>query len=87
MRNDPNPALFVSIKSHHRRLKAGGVEIMLKKMGDKTNVTHCYPHKFRRYTFLVRQKVRQKSINGDLLTVEKAVDDITKFVKAAVIGR
>ncbi len=48
MRNDPNPALFVSTKSPHRRLKAGGVEIMLKKMGDKTNVTHCYPHKFRR---------------------------------------
>lgn len=48
MRNDPNSALFVSTKSPHHRLKAGGVEIMLKKMGDKTNVTHCYPHKFRR---------------------------------------
>lgn len=48
MRNDPNPALFVSTRSPHHRLKSGGVEIMLKKMGKQTNVTHCYPHKFRR---------------------------------------
>nr|MCR4616851.1 site-specific integrase [Lachnospiraceae bacterium] len=32
----------------HHRLKSGGVEIMLKKMGKQTNVTNCYPHKFRR---------------------------------------
>ncbi len=48
-RNDQNPALFVSTRSPYHRLKSGGVEIMLKKMGKQTNVTHCYPHKFRLY--------------------------------------
>ena len=37
--------------------------------------------------FLSAKKYGKKRINGDLLTVEKAVYDITKFVKAAVIGR
>ena len=32
-RDDENPALFVAIRRPHRRLKAGGVEIMLRKMG------------------------------------------------------
>lgn len=30
-RNDSNPALFVTIRNPHHRLKAGGVEIMLKR--------------------------------------------------------
>ena len=47
-RNDTNPALFVTIREPHRRLKAGGVEIMLKKMGERCNVKDVYPHKFRR---------------------------------------
>ena len=46
-RNDTNPALFVTIREPHRRLKAGGVEIMLKKMGERCNVKDVYPHKFR----------------------------------------
>jgi site-specific recombinase XerD len=47
-RNDSNPALFVTIRKPHHRLKAGGVEIMLKKMGEDCNVNHVHPHKFRR---------------------------------------
>jgi len=47
-RRDSNPALFVSIRNPHRRLLSGGVESMLKKMGDKSNVKHVHPHKFRR---------------------------------------
>ena len=47
-RNDSNPALFVTIRNPHHRLKAGGVEIMLKKMGEDCNVNHVHPHKFRR---------------------------------------
>ena len=43
-----NPALFVTIRNPHHRLKAGGVEIMLKKMGEDCNVNHVHPHKFRR---------------------------------------
>jgi hypothetical protein len=46
-RNDSNPALFVTIRKPHHRLKAGGVEIMLKKMGENCNVNHVHPHKFR----------------------------------------
>ena len=47
-RNDSNPALFVTIRNPHHRLKSGGVEIMLKKMGEDCNVNHVHPHKFRR---------------------------------------
>ena len=47
-RNDDNPALFVSIRKPARRLTAGGVEIMLKRMGQQCNVEHCHPHRFRR---------------------------------------
>ena len=47
-RNDSNPALFVTIRNPHHRLKAGGVEIMLKKMGEDCKVNHVHPHKFRR---------------------------------------
>ena len=47
-RNDENPALFVTIRNPHRRLKAGGVEIMLRKMGEQCEVKHVHPHKFRR---------------------------------------
>lgn len=47
-RTDKNPALFVSIRNPHKRLLAGGVEIMLKKMGEECDVHHVHPHKFRR---------------------------------------
>ena len=47
-RNDENPALFVTIRNPHRRLKAGRVEIMLRKMGEQCEVNHVHPHKFRR---------------------------------------
>ena len=47
-RNDENPALFVTIRNPHRRLKTGGVEIMLRKMGEQCEVKHVHPHKFRR---------------------------------------
>ena len=47
-RNDDNPALFVTIRNPHRRLKAGSVEIMLRKMGEQCEVKHVHPHKFRR---------------------------------------
>ena len=47
-RTDKNPALFVSIRNPHKRLLAGGVEIMLKKMGEQCDVHHVHPHKFRR---------------------------------------
>ena len=47
-RTDNEPALFVSTKSPHARLQAGGVESMLRKMGIVSNVNHVHPHKFRR---------------------------------------
>ena len=47
-RNDSNPALFVSFKEPHERLGINGVEIRLKKLGDKCNISDLHPHKFRR---------------------------------------
>ena len=46
-RNDDNNALFVSLNYPYNRLQISGVEIMLRKIGQKV---HCivHPHKFRR---------------------------------------
>ena len=47
-REDNNPALFVSFRKPYRRLGINGVEIMLKKLGEKSNVANVHHHKFRR---------------------------------------
>ena len=46
-RNDDNPALFVSRKTK-KRIAAGGIRNMLKKIGDLAEVEKVHPHKFRR---------------------------------------
>ena len=47
-RIDDNPALFVSLKSPHERLKIGGVEVRLREYGKKLGLQKVHPHKFRR---------------------------------------
>lgn len=47
-RTDDNPALFVSFRKPYNRLGINGVEIMLKKLGEKSNIDNVHPHKFRR---------------------------------------
>ena len=47
-RNDNNPALFVSLKSPHERLKIGGVEVRLREFGRQLGINKVHPHKFRR---------------------------------------
>ena len=47
-RTDDNPALFVSLKSPHERLKIGGVEVRLREFGKKLGLQKVHPHKFRR---------------------------------------
>ena len=47
-RDDDNEALFVSMLSPHNRLEISGVEIALRKIGQKLNITKVHPHKFRR---------------------------------------
>ena len=47
-RNDDNPALFVSMLKPYNRLKISGVEIRLRALGQKLNITKVHPHKFRR---------------------------------------
>ena len=47
-RNDTNPALFVTLDSPHSRLKISGVEIRIRQLGRKLNLTKIQPHKFRR---------------------------------------
>ena len=45
---EQNPALFLSIRNPHKHLLAGGVEIILKKLGEQCDVLHVHPHTFRR---------------------------------------
>ena len=47
-RVDDNEALFVSMLAPHNRLEISGVEIALRKIGQKLNLTKVHPHKFRR---------------------------------------
>lgn len=47
-RKDDNPALFVSLKSPHERLKIGGVEVRLREFGKQLGLQKVHPHKFRR---------------------------------------
>lgn len=47
-RNDNNPALFVSLKVPHERLKIGGIEVRLRNFGRQLGINKVYPHKFRR---------------------------------------
>lgn len=47
-RKDTDPALFVSQLYPYNRLKISGVEIVLRKIGEKLHINKVHPHKFRR---------------------------------------
>ena len=47
-RVDDNPALFVSLKYPHKRLTISGIEVRLRKNGQKLGIAKVHPHKFRR---------------------------------------
>lgn len=47
-RVDDTPALFVSLRAPHARLKIGGVERRLREIGKKLDIEKVHPHKFRR---------------------------------------
>ena len=47
-RTDSEPALFVTLKTPHKRLQIGGIETRLREMGKRLNITKVHPHKFRR---------------------------------------
>lgn len=47
-RTDDNPALFVSLRGKHQRLKIGGIEVRLRQLGYRLNINKVHPHKFRR---------------------------------------
>lgn len=47
-RSDDNPALFVTLKAPHERLMIGGVEVRLRELGKRLNLSKVHPHKFRR---------------------------------------
>ena len=47
-RTDDNPALFVTLRSPHERIKIGGIETRLREMGKTLDIEKVHPHKFRR---------------------------------------
>ena len=47
-RSDDDPALFVSLKAPFSRIKIGGIESRLRKIGKQLNIDKVHPHKFRR---------------------------------------
>lgn len=47
-RTDDNPALFVTLRSPHERMRMGGIEHRLREMGKRLNIPKVHPHKFRR---------------------------------------
>lgn len=47
-RTDENAALFVTLLKPYNRLQISGVEIRLREIGNKLNISNVHPHKFRR---------------------------------------
>lgn len=47
-RKDENEALFVSLIKPYNRLQISGVEIRIRQLGRKLNISKVHPHKFRR---------------------------------------
>lgn len=47
-RNDCEDALFISQNKPYKRLTRGGVEFILKTIGEIAEVENCHPHRFRR---------------------------------------
>lgn len=47
-RKDDNEALFVSLIKPYNRLQISGVEIRIRQLGRKLNISKVHPHKFRR---------------------------------------
>lgn len=47
-RKDNNPALFVSLFKPFKRLQISGVEIRMRELGRKMDISKVHPHKFRR---------------------------------------
>ncbi len=48
IREDNNEALFVSRNKPHQRLSISGIELIVRKLGIKTDINRVHPHKFRR---------------------------------------
>ena len=47
-RKDDNPALFVSLRAPHKRMRIGGIEHRLRELGKRLSISKVHPHKFRR---------------------------------------
>ena len=47
-RMDDNEALFVSLKSPHKRLSKTGIEYLIRRAGKRAGVEKAHPHRFRR---------------------------------------
>ena len=47
-RKGTEQALFVSLKTPHKRLQIGGVESRLREIGKRLDIPKVHPHKFRR---------------------------------------
>lgn len=47
-RIDDNPALFVMLRAPYERIKIGGIETRLRKIGKILKIEKVHPHKFRR---------------------------------------
>ena len=47
-RTDNSSALFVGLRAPHNRLSIGGVESMLRELGQELSIPKVHPHKFRR---------------------------------------
>ena len=47
-RSDSNNALFVTLRTPHKRISIGGIEVRLRELGMRLGIPKVHPHKFRR---------------------------------------
>lgn len=85
-RNDGNPALFIGRGG--QRLKKNGIEMLLKKIGEKAGVENVHPHRFRRTlaTYLINHRAALQDVQAilgheDIRTTQIYVYTAQKDVK------
>jgi len=55
-RTDDDPALFVTLRAPHERIKIGGIESRLREIGKALEIEKVHPHKFRTLATLAIDK-------------------------------
>ena len=95
-RIDTNPYLFVSRRRPFNQLEVGGVEKIIKDLGERAGVPNAHPHRFRHTTATdllnrgsdittVQRILRHKSIRNTQIYAKKSRDNIRNQYNKCIV--